>query len=37
LARPRALADGTEHVVHNQDGTISERNSYVNDQVHRPG
>ena len=35
--RSRAFADGTEHVIHNQDGTISERNSYGNDPVHRPG
>jgi hypothetical protein len=33
----RPLADETEHVIHNQDGTISERNSYGNDPVHRPG
>ena len=26
--RARAMADLTEHVIHNQDGTISERNSY---------
>ena len=35
--RSRALAVGTEHVIHNQDGTISEHNSYGNDPVHRPG
>jgi len=27
----------TEHVIHNQDGTISERNSYGNDPATRPG
>jgi hypothetical protein len=37
IGRVRALADETEHVIHNQDGTISERNSYGNDPVHRPG
>src|SRR6478736_9244336 len=26
----------TEHVIHNQDGTISERNSYGNDPATRP-
>jgi hypothetical protein len=35
--RSRALADETEHVIHNQDGTIGERNSYGNDPAHRPG
>ena len=35
--RSRALAVETEHVIHNQDGTISERNSYGNDPAHRPG
>jgi hypothetical protein len=35
--RSRALAAGTEHVIHNQDGTISERNSYGNDPANRPG
>ena len=33
LARSRR----TEHVIHNEDGSISERNSYGNDPVHRPG
>lgn len=37
IGRARALADETEHVIHNQNGTISERNSYDNDPVHRPG
>jgi hypothetical protein len=27
----------TEHVIHNQDGTIGERNSYGSDPAHRPG
>lgn len=26
----------TEHVIHNQDGTIGERNSYGNDPASRP-
>lgn len=29
--RERAQADRTEHVIHNQDGTIGERNSYGSD------
>jgi hypothetical protein len=33
----RARQDRTEHVIHNQDGTISERNSYGNDPASRPG
>jgi hypothetical protein len=35
--RARAERDQTEHVIHNQDGTISERNSYVNDPASSPG
>src|SRR4051812_24030627 len=35
--RSRALAVGTGHVIHNQDGTISDRNSYGNDPAPRPG
>jgi len=35
--RARAHQDKTEHVIHNQDGTISERNSYGNDPASRPG
>ena len=27
----------TEHVIHNEDGSISERNSYGNDPANRPG
>jgi hypothetical protein len=34
-ARPRQ--DRTEHVIHNQYGTIGERNSYGNDAANRPG
>ena len=29
--REEAINRKTEHVIHNQDGTISERNSYGND------
>jgi hypothetical protein len=35
--RARAQQDKTEHVIHNQDGTIGERNSYGNDPVSSPG
>ena len=35
--RSRAIADMTEHVIHNQDGTIGEHNSYGNDPADRPG
>ena len=35
--RERAKADETEHVIHNQDGVITERNSYGNDLASRPG
>jgi Uncharacterized protein conserved in bacteria (DUF2188) len=35
--RARALRDGTEHVIHNEDGTIGERSSYGNDPASRPG
>jgi hypothetical protein len=35
--RGRAKHDRTEHVIHNEDGTISERNSYGNDPASRPG
>ena len=37
FGRARARQDKTEHVIHNQDGTISERNSYGNDPATRPG
>ncbi len=29
--RQRAMADRTEHVIHNMDGEFGERNSYGND------
>jgi hypothetical protein len=35
--RAQAQQSGTEHVIHNQDGTISERNSYGNDPASRRG
>jgi hypothetical protein len=35
--RESARADGTEHVIHNQDGTIGERNSYGNDPASSAG
>ena len=35
--RGRAKQDTTEHVIHNQDGKIGERNSYGNDSPGRPG
>jgi Uncharacterized protein conserved in bacteria (DUF2188) len=35
--RTRAQQDETEHVVHSQDGTISERNSYGHDDPGRSG
>lgn len=35
--RQLAMGRETEHVIHNQDGSISERNSYGNDPAHRPG
>jgi hypothetical protein len=35
--REEAIDRKTEHVIHNQDGTISERNSYGDDPVSRPG
>jgi uncharacterized protein DUF2188 len=35
--RGRAKQDKTEHVIHNQDGRISERNSYGGDTAGRPG
>jgi ketosteroid isomerase-like protein len=35
--RARAHQDTTEHVIHNQDGSISERNSYGRDPAGRPG
>jgi hypothetical protein len=35
--RAAAISRQTEHVIHNQDGTIGERNSYGNDPPDRPG
>jgi Uncharacterized protein conserved in bacteria (DUF2188) len=35
--RARARSDKTEHVIHNQDGKISERNSYGTDSASHPG
>ena len=35
--RTAAKAANTEHVIHNEDNSISERNSYGNDPAHRPG
>jgi hypothetical protein len=32
-----AINRKTEHVIHNQDGTISELSSYGNDPASRPG
>ena len=37
VGRARAQQDKTEHVIHNEDGTISERNSYGADRASRPG
>jgi hypothetical protein len=35
--RAQAQQTKTEHVIHNQDGTIGERHSYGNDPASRPG
>ncbi len=35
--RIQAIRNQTEHVIHNEDGTISERNSYGCDPADRPG
>lgn len=35
--RAQAQQSKTEHVVHNQDGTIGDRHSYGNDPASRPG
>ena len=35
--RAAAVLRKTEHVIHNQDGSFDERNSYGNDPVSRPG
>ena len=36
-ARTEARRRTTEHVIHNEDGSIAERNSYGNDPADRPG
>ena len=35
--RAEAIARHTEHIIHNEDGSIGERNSYGGDPAHRPG
>ena len=35
--RDEAIRRKTEHVIHDEDGKIGERNSYGGDPVHRPG
>ena len=35
--RMRAIRNQTEHVIHNEGGTISERNPYGDDPADRPG
>lgn len=35
--RAQAQQNKTEHVIHNQDGVITERNSYGSDSTSRPG
>ncbi len=35
--RVEAQSRQTEHVIHREDGSIEERNSYGNDARHRPG
>ena len=37
VGRARAAQDKAEHVIHNRDGTISERNSYGRDSASRAG
>jgi Uncharacterized protein conserved in bacteria (DUF2188) len=37
FGRDEAIDRKTEHVIHNMDGTISERNSYGNDPASSPG
>jgi hypothetical protein len=36
VGRTEARRRQTEHVIHNEDGSIGERNSYGNDPVARP-
>jgi hypothetical protein len=35
--RAEAIRRKTEHLIHHQDGTIEERNSYGHDPTDRPG
>ncbi len=35
--RAEARRRQTEHLIHNEDGSIAERNSYGNDPTDRPG
>ena len=35
--RAEAQQRKTEHVIHDEDGSIGERNSYGGDPAHRPG
>jgi hypothetical protein len=35
--REEAIRRKTEHVIHNEDTSIGERNSYGGDPAHRPG
>jgi hypothetical protein len=35
--RAEAVASNTEHVIHDADGSIGERNSYGGDPAHRRG
>ena len=35
--REEAMRRETEHVIHNEDGSIAERNSYGGDPAQRPG
>ncbi len=37
VGRLEARRRQTEHVIHNEDGSIAERNSYGSDPAHRPG
>jgi uncharacterized protein DUF2188 len=37
VGRGEAKRRETEHVIHNEDGSIAERNSYGSDPAHRPG
>lgn len=37
VGRTEARRRETEHVIHREDGSIEDRNSYGNDPVHRPG